>query len=184
MNGNAAADQEQMLVQAIVNGDTKRFEEIVQKYTVPISTLVYKLAGTKLDVDDVTQDVLVALYQSLPRFRFGSKLSTYVYRITVNTVAKGLKEQGRLARINDYTESTNPQLHQHSVEETMMHNDRQNELLAAIEQLKLDQRTALTLFYFNELSYKEIAMVMDITLSKTESLLYRAKQNLKNKLDK
>ena len=175
---------EQELVQAILNGDKQRYSEIVRCYSTSIANLCYKLAGEKIEVDEVVQEVLVELYLSLPRFRFGSKLSTYVYRITVNTVAKKLKKLGRFFRMSDFTENTNIQLRQNSVEETIVNNDRQNELLKALEQLKYEQRTALTLFYYEELSYKEIASVMNITVAKTESLIFRAKQNLKKMLDK
>lgn len=175
---------EQELVQAILNGDKQRYSEIVRCYSTSIANLSYKLAGDKLEVDEVVQEVLVQLYLSLPRFRFGARLSTYVYRITVNTVAKKLKKQGRYYRMSDYTENTDIQLRQSSVEETIVADDRQNELLKAIEQLKYEQRTALTLFYYEELSYKEIADVMGISLAKTESLIFRAKQNLKKMLEK
>lgn len=184
MNSTANITDEQELVQAILNGEKQRYSEIVRCYSTSIANLSYKLAGEKLEVDEVVQEVLVQLYLSLPRFRFGSKLSTYVYRITVNTVAKKLKKLGRFFRMSDFTENTNIQLRQNSMEETIVNNDRQNELLKALEQLKYEQRTALTLFYYEELSYKEIASVMNITVAKTESLIFRAKQNLKKMLDK
>ena len=85
--------------------------------------------------------------------------------------------------MSDYTENTNAQLHQHSAEDNIVNDDRQNELLKAIAQLKYEQRTALTLFYYEELSYKEIAETMNISLAKTESLIFRAKQNLKKMID-
>ncbi|MBR4198447.1 MAG: RNA polymerase sigma factor [Bacteroidales bacterium] len=175
---------EQELVQAILNGDKQRYSEIVRCYSTSIANLSYKLAGEKLEVEEVVQEVLVELYLSLPRFRFGSKLSTYVYRITVNTVAKKLKKLGRYYRMSEVTENTNIQLRQNSVEESIVNDDRQNELLKALGQLKYEQRTALTLFYYEELSYKEIAETMNITVAKAESLIFRAKQNLKKKLDK
>ena len=184
MNSTANITDEQELVQAILNGEKQRYSEIVRCYSTSIANLSYKLAGEKLEVDEVVQEVLVQLYLSLPRFRFGSKLSTYVYRITVNTVAKKLKKLGRYFRMSDFTENTNIQLRQNSVEDNIVHNDRQNELLKAIEQLKYEQRTALTLFYYEELSYKEIADVMGVSLAKTESLIFRAKQNLKKMLEK
>lgn len=184
MNPTTNITDEQELVQAILDGDKQRYSEIVSRFSTAIANLSYKLAGDKLEVEEVVQDVLVELYLSLPRFHFGSKLSTYVYRITVNIVAKKLKKLGRLQRMSDYIENTNAQLHQHSVEDHIVHDDRQNELLKAIAQLKYEQRTALTLFYYEELSYKEIAETMNISLAKTESLIFRAKQNLKKMIDK
>lgn len=175
---------EQELVQAILNGNKKLYGEIVRRFSTSIATLSYKLAGEKLEVEDVVQDVLVELYLSLPRFRYGSKLSTYVYRITVNTVAKKMRKNGRYSRMNDFVENTNLQLRQNSAEDQIVDNDRQDEITRALGRLKYEQRTALTLFYYEELSYKEISEVMNNSVAKTESLIFRAKQNLKKMLDK
>ena len=174
---------EQELVRAILDGDKQRYVEIVRIYSTPIANLSYKLAGDKLEVDEVVQEVLVALYLSLPRFRFGSRLGTFVYRITVNTVAKKLRKLGRTQRMNDYVENTCQNLRQGSIEDTIEKNDRISELQKAIGKLKYEQRAALTLYYYEDMSYKEIAETMDITLAKTESLIFRAKQNLKKMID-
>lgn len=178
---NAADIKEQELVRSILDGDKQRYSEIVEKYHSSVAGLCFKLAGDKIDIDETVQTVFVELYFALQRFKFSSKLSTYIYRITVNVVAKMLKRRGRIARINDYALDNVSQ--QKSAEDNMINDDKQAELHKAIASLKLEQRTALTLFYFKELSYKEIAEVMQISLAKTESLIFRAKQNLKKKLD-
>ncbi len=174
--------EEQELVRSILNGDKQRYSEIVKKYQLSVAGLCYKLAGEKLDIDEVVQTVFVELYTSLPRFKFSSKLSTYIYRITVNVVSKMLKRNGRIARINDYALDNVSQ--QKSAEDNIIADDSMSELNNALAQLKIEQHTALTLFYYKNLSYKEIAEVMNISLAKTESLIYRAKQNIKNQLDK
>ena len=84
------SDQE--LVQAVLNGDTKYYAEIVKRYQQLVVNICYKLAGNKIDVEEVVQTVFVELYFSLPRFRFQAKLTTYIYRITLNTITKSLNK--------------------------------------------------------------------------------------------
>lgn len=61
----------------------------------------------------------------------------------------------------------------------MVKDERTRELYAAIDRLKYEQRVALTLHCFNDMSYKEVAEVMEVSLSKVETLIFRAKKNLK-----
>lgn len=79
---------ERELIQAILNGNTSRYAEIVEKYQQMVTNLCYKLAGNSIDIEETTHVVFVELYVSLPRFNYKSKLSTYIYRITLNTVSK------------------------------------------------------------------------------------------------
>jgi RNA polymerase sigma-70 factor (ECF subfamily) len=61
----------------------------------------------------------------------------------------------------------------------MVKDERTRELYVAIDRLKYEQRVALTLHCFNDMSYKEVAEVMEVSLSKVETLIFRAKKNLK-----
>ncbi len=168
---------EQELIQAILNGQTQRYSEIVDEYQDMVANVCYKIAGKDIDIEEVSQCVFVALYDSLPRFRFKSKLSTFIYRITVNVISKELKKGKRY--VQQDPSDLNRESSDSTVEEILIRNDRMNELHNAIAKLKYEQRVALTMFYFEELSYKEIAEVMDISLAKTETLIFRAKKNLK-----
>lgn len=67
------------LVQAILNGDTERYAEVVERYQQLVTNICYKLAGNKIDVEEVVQTVFVELYFSLTRFRFQAQLTTYIY---------------------------------------------------------------------------------------------------------
>ena len=84
--------EDKEIVERILAGDTERYSEIVRRYQQIVANLTYKLCGTRLDTEEVTQQVFVELYMALPRFRFDSKLSSFIYRITVNTVCKMLNK--------------------------------------------------------------------------------------------
>lgn len=170
-------EQERQIVQQILSGDKERFAIIVKEHQADVANLCYKLAGNKLDVDEVTQQVFVELYSALPRFRHDSRLSTFIYRITVNIVSKTLKHDRRFISYDPaIADSGND--HQRSHEETIMKEEQRQKLHEAIGRLKHEQRTALVLYTFNDFSYNDIADVMQVSLAKVESLIFRAKKNL------
>lgn len=170
-------EQEQQVLQQILTGDKERYTLIVKEYQEIVANLCYKLAGNKLDVEEVTQQVFVELYTALPRFRQDSRLSTFIYRITVNIVSKMLKHEGRFVSY-DYSQENSNTDYQHSREDQLMKEEQIRRLHEVIGHLKHEQRTALVLYTFNDFSYNDIADVMQISLSKVESLIFRAKKNL------
>ena len=109
------------IIQAILNGDKQRYADIVDRYQQLVANLCYKLGGDNIDVQEATQAVFVELYFSLPRFKFESKLSTYIYRITLNVVCKTLKKNKRYIKWdNDVDECYNSP----SADEEMINNER------------------------------------------------------------
>lgn len=168
------SDQE--LVQAILNGDTERYAEVVERYQQLVTNICYKLAGNKIDVEEVVQTVFVELYFSLTRFRFQAQLTTYIYKLTLNTVTKTLNKNKRYEQWDNKLDNNfcTP-----AIDDMMVKDERTRELYAAIDRLKYEQRVALMLHCFNDMSYKEVAEVMEVSLSKVETLIFRAKKNLK-----
>lgn len=170
-------EQEHELVRQILNGDKERYALIVKAYQEPVANLCYKLAGNQLEVEEVVQQVFVELYMALPRFRYQSKLSTFIYRIAVNVITKGLNRARRHLSY-ELTVVDEGEDYQHSREEQLEQEEQHRRLRQAIGKLKLEQRTALVLSAFKGLSYQDIAEVMQVSLSKVESLIFRAKKNV------
>ncbi len=174
-------EQEQQIVQQILSGDKEQYAVIVREYQQTVSNLCYKLVGNKLDVEEVTQRVFVELYTALPRFRYASRLSTFIYRITVNVVSKMLKHDRRIVSYDAAPESDDRDF-QRSHEEQLIKEEQTRRLREAIGHLKHEQRTALVLYTYNDFSYNDIAEVMQVSLAKVESLIFRAKKNLQKML--
>ena len=93
--------EDKEIVQKILAGDTEQYALIVKRYQQIVANLSYKLCGTRLEVEEVTQQVFVELYMALPRFRFDSKLSSFIYRITVNVVCKMLNKSKRFVSTDE-----------------------------------------------------------------------------------
>ena len=163
--------EDREIVEAVLAGDTRQYAEIVRRYQQIVANLTYKLCGNRLDIEEVSQQVFVELYTALPRFRFDSKLSSFLYRITVNVVCKMMNKARREDLPEQRSEDRNAQ-------QQIIHDEQMAQLRTAIGHLKDEQRTALVLYTFEDFSYQQIADVMQCSLSKVESLIFRAKKNL------
>lgn len=170
--------EDKEIVEAVLAGDTQKYAVIVERYQQIVANLTYKLCGNRLEIDEVTQQVFVELYMALPRFRFDSKLSSFIYRITVNVVSKMLKKAKRFISTDAREDLPEQQSDDRNAQQQMIYNEQMEELRSAIGRLKDEQRTALVLYTFENFSYQDIADVMQCSLSKVESLIFRAKKNL------
>lgn len=172
---------EKEMIEAILKGDQKAFKLLVDTYQLMVVNTCYAFVHDRDEAEDIAQDVFVQVFESLGRFRFESKLSTWLYRIAVNRSINHCKSpRGRAIKIN--IDSWKQQEVAQSVEmpqQQILEEQEQIELLhKAIDKLPENQRSALILNKYEELSYKEIADVMGVSLSSVESLIFRAKNNL------
>lgn len=170
--------EDKEIVQKILAGDTEQYAAIVRKYQQNVANLTYKLCGNRLEIEEVTQQVFVELYTALPRFRFDAQLSSFIYRITVNVVCKMMNRNKRIVNTEQYDPFINQPSTARNAEQQIIHDEQQQQLRTAIGHLKEEQRTALVLYTFEDFSYQQIAEVMQCTLAKVESLIFRAKKNL------
>ena len=174
--------EDKQIVEAVLAGDTRKYALIVERYQQNVANLTYKLCGNRLEIDEVTQQVFVELYSALPRFRFDSKLSSFIYRITVNVVCKMMNKARRI--VSSYAREDLPEQRSEdrNAQQQIIYDEQMEQLRDAIGRLKDEQRTALVLYTFEDFSYQQIADVMQCTLSKVESLIFRAKKNLSKEI--
>jgi RNA polymerase sigma-70 factor (ECF subfamily) len=174
---------EEEVIRDILAGNVNRYAEIVKNYQTIVANLCFKMGGLKLDIEEMTQQVFVELYLALPRFQFKSKLSTFIYRITVNVVCKELKHQKRFITPTDDNPMPDRPADDLNVEQSIIHDEKMQQLRIAIGHLHPEQRTALVLYTYSDFSYNDIAEVMQCTTAKVESLIFRARKNLKKMLN-
>ncbi len=171
---------EKEVIQKIINGEPELFSEIISKYQQNVFHLCYKITGSRSESEESTQEVFVQLYESLPKFRFEAQLSTFIYRLTINVLSKKHRKNKKLVFVPEYFDNLNTM--GTNAEHTMIQEERKNNLHSAIEKLPENQKIALVLHNFEDMSYKEIGETMNLSLSAVESLIHRAKCNLKKQL--
>ena len=173
------------IIARLKQGDRKAFAEIVEQCQHMVYNTALGIVQHEEDAEDITQNVFVTLYEKISSFREESALSTWLYRITVRKALDHEKRKqrekhgGLLKRIFSVRESDEPAHFDHPG--IMLDKKEQAAiLLRAIKKLPEKQRVAFTLHKMEGLSYQQIADIMENSQFATESLLVRAKNNLRN----
>jgi RNA polymerase sigma-70 factor (ECF subfamily) len=166
--------------------------ESFQEFYAQYKTLVYNVALNYVqnieDAEEITQDVFVQLFQSIATFKQQSSLKTWIYRITINKSLDFLKHKKSQKRFFIFGKRSENEFEIQNISNfehpgVLLENKEKSKLLfGLINQLNENQKTAFILSKIDGLSNPEIAVIMQLTVSSVESLLFRAKENLKKKL--
>jgi len=178
-----------ILVKRLKAGEEEAFRELVSNYQDKVFNTCISFVKNPEDADDLTQEVFIEVYSSIQKFREDAKLSTWIYRITVNKALEHIRKVKRKKRSGFLQWLGNDEQDQEWQVADFNHpgiqaenRERAGILLKAIENLPEKQRIAFTLHKMEDLSYEQIAEVMQKSLSSVESLMHRAKNNLKKEL--
>jgi RNA polymerase sigma-70 factor (ECF subfamily) len=176
---------EQDLITGLKEGNTLAFKELVANYQLPVINTCLGIVQNRHDAEDLTQDVFVEIFRSVASFRADSKLSTWIYRIAVNKSLNFVRKQKKrrwISSLEDFLKvKTEPETSGYGISE-LERSETGREIHQALASLPENQRIAFTLNKYDELSYKEIAEVMNLSVPSVESLIHRAKQGLQKKL--
>lgn len=179
---------ENEILEKLQTGSEPAFSELVERYKRQVINTCYGLVHNTEDAEDIAQDVFVEVFRSIQNFRAESKISTWLYRIAVNRSLNFIRDNKKrkwFQSFEDLVKEKNSQL-QHQASENPVseieNQQRANLLHSAIDSLPESQKTAFILNKYEDLSYKEIADVMETSVPSVESLIHRAKLNLQKKL--
>ena len=177
-------DPDIALMLAFQNGDEPAFEQLVLKHQKAVLNVVYRYLGDRSRAEDGAQDVFIKVYRARHSYKPQAKFSTWLYRIAVNHCLNELRSRKSApagpAPIDDVLEENVA----HTPDAGLNRADLQRAVKEAIDALPENQRVAVILARYEELSYEEIAEAMQVSLEAVKSLLFRAKENLKLRLQK
>jgi RNA polymerase sigma-70 factor (ECF subfamily) len=177
-------------IEALKNGDQQAYKSLVDSFSRKVYNLCLSLLHNQEDAEDATQEVFSAVFSSINTFKGDSKLSTWIYRISVNKCKEIQRKKSRKKRFgflvpleNLETKSLNtiPANFIHPGIE-LENQERAAILFGAINSLPENQKIAFSMHKLEGIPYDEIAAIMGMSLSSIESLIFRAKQNLRTKL--
>ncbi|MCA9730669.1 MAG: sigma-70 family RNA polymerase sigma factor [Deferribacteres bacterium] len=179
-------DTYKILISRILEGETRLFLILVNDHKRLVSRIVWKMVNKSSEREDICQDVFFKIYKSLAKFKFESKLSTWIAQITYNTCL-------------NYIDKKNPELYEDfliSEEHTdifrseesnaiqlLENKDTADRLRNELNRLPEQLRTALALFHLEEMKYEEISTIMGLPLGTVKSHIFRARKILKEKLE-
>ena len=182
---------EQELIQGLQQNDERAFRFLVDTYQDRVYNTAFGIVQNSADAEDVAQEVFIQVFRSINSFKGESKLSTWLYRIATTRsldLLRSRKSKKRFGFIQRLLGENNEPIHeipdfQHPGV-ALEKKESAAKLLKAIQQLPDQQKTAFTLHKMEGLSYQEVSEVMETTIPAVESLMHRAKQNLRKILEK
>src|SRR5215216_5826436 len=185
------AEPSAVLVRRAQAGDREALSALVQSQQTYVYSIAMSLMHNPADAADMTQEAFIRLLRALSSYRGETKFTTWLYRLVTNICLDGLRRRGRPVdsldepsigaggddgqtsgeRLADTDRWTHP-------EEEIELRESANEVRAALQGLPAAQRLALTLHYFEELRYEDIAEVMGLPLNTVKSHIRRGKERL------
>lgn len=171
--------------------DAGAFRALVEEHKDRVYNTCVGFLHQKEDAEDLAQEVFIQVYDSIDTFREDSSLATWIYRIAVNKSLELIRHRKRKKRWAFFESLMNPGGEPDEVrgDEFFVHpgielerKERAEILFREIEKLPENQKVAFTLHKVEGLAYREIAAVMDTSLSAVETLIHRAKKNLQKQL--
>lgn len=179
--------EEKQLLQGLQLRQASAFRYLVDSYQTKVYNTVLAIVQNSEEAEDVAQEVFMEVYESVEKFRGDSKLSSWVYRIATTKALEAYRKRKTQKRWGGFLSSlfgeNNEVVHEPA---DFIHpgillenKERSTILFKAINKLADNQKIAFTLHHVEGLSYQEITEVMRLSLSSVESLLFRAKTNLK-----
>lgn len=180
------------LIERLSAGDERAFKSLFNLYKSKVYNTAAGFLTNENDAEDITQEVFIQVFKSIKHFKEKSQLSTWIYRITVTKcldVLRKKKTKKRFAFITDLFENEDKESKESFVnyEHPGVETDKKELsaiLFKEIDYLPENQRIAFILNKVEQLSYREISGIMDTSVPAVESLISRAKANLKKRLEK
>ncbi|HOK50720.1 MAG TPA: sigma-70 family RNA polymerase sigma factor [Bacteroidales bacterium] len=184
-NSNKRLNDED-IVTLVLAGRTDLFALLVDRYKDRVFQTCMGFLHNRQEAEDLAQEIFIQVYVSLSGFKRRSAFSTWLYRIVINAALNMLRKKSKIAFVDLTTLNSSHfamfKNDRDNPEQVLIETEDNSLLKEALDSLPDKQRAAIVLSYFNEMSQKEIAQVLDTTEGAVESLLQRAKKNLRKKL--
>ncbi len=186
------SDPDVQLMLEFQKGDPASFEKLMSKYYKRILNFNYRFLGSKQTAEDLTQEVFIRVYRNAHSYRPQSKFQTWLYTIAHHAALnEARKLKRKIVSLEETFEADDSQLkrqiedhHTPSPTAEILSKERQKVVKEAIDSLPENQKVAVILRRYEDLSYEEIAETMKCSVEAVKSLLNRAKENLKIALHK
>jgi RNA polymerase sigma-70 factor (ECF subfamily) len=184
-------DPDAVLMLRVKRGDRAAFAELVEKYKQPVMNFIYRSLRDETEAEDLAQNVFLQVYKSRDRYERTAKFSTWLFTIARNLCLNEIRRRARHpAESLEETHAEHEDMPSRQYEdkkvllatENVLHGELAEKIEQALDELPELQRTAILLCRQDELSYEEIAKVLDCSLSATKSIIHRGRETLKEKL--
>lgn len=181
----SAEVNEQEIIQRAIDGDLDAFGEVVHLYERPVFNLAYRMLGERTEAEDAAQEAFLRAYSNLRRYDPNRSFKTWILSITSNHCIDRLRRRRLTWYSLDEPLPPHPALtsNKPGPEAEAMAAERSEAVQQLLNQLSEDYRMVVVLRYWYDLSYEELAQMLDTTESAIKSRLFRARQALAKLID-
>ncbi|MCA9933960.1 MAG: sigma-70 family RNA polymerase sigma factor [Ardenticatenaceae bacterium] len=174
-------NEEQVWLEQARKGDKAAFGQLIEAYQGPVFNLAYRMLNNAGEAEEAAQEAFIRAYTRLETYNPAHKFSTWMLSITSNYCIDLIRKRRALLLSIDEPLPPHPALHSDNAkgpEAQLMLSEQQETVQALLQELPEDYRQAVVLRYWYDLSYDEIADVMDTSVSAIKSRLFRARRQL------
>lgn len=184
-----AIESDLELMLRVRDGDSASFEVLLRRYRLPMVSFFRRMVRDPGMAEDLAQEVFLRVYKSRERYQPEARFTTWLYRIATNLALNAIRD-----RKDEVTDGTNddseggPVIERFvdphpTIEQRLVADDRQRLIRQAVEDLPENQRTAVILHKYQEVDYRQIAKILSVSESAVKSLLFRAYETLRVRLE-
>ena len=172
-------DNETIWIEQALQGSDEAFGQLVQAYQRPIYNLCYRMLGSNGEAEDAAQETFLRAYTRLSSYDRSRKFSSWILAVASHYCIDLLRRRRfQLVSLDDlppwsWVPDPNPE-----PEEVTVGRQQVDEIRSLLDELPAEYRAAVVLRYWHELSYQEIAEMLDTTVSAIKSRLFRARQTM------
>ena len=180
--------EEKELIRRILVGEKELYEILVKRNNQKLYRIVRSYLMDEAEIEDIMQDTYVKAFTKLYLFKMESQFSTWLIRIGINESLARLKDKGRIYELKTPSGHLSttileiPDSRQLNPQEKMIRSEAKQLLENAIDSLDTKYRTVYVMKEVEEMSLKEIAIALDLTVANVKVRLHRSKDMLKEKL--
>ena len=182
-------DRDVGLMLRVKEGDNEAFELLVELHQSAVIGTVAKMLGGASEAEDIAQQVFIRIWKSAKRYQPQAKFTTWMFTITRNLVFNETRRRKRkpTVSVEEREEESHQQVedvHSTTPDQDVLHSELERAVDDAIQALPDKQRLAVVLRRYEEMPYDEIGRVLSMSVPAVKSLLFRARTQLKESLEK
>ena len=188
MGAAAALDYDAELMLRVKDGDGESFGLLLEKYRASVTHFLYRMVQDQAVSEELAQEVFLRVYRSRETYEPTAKFTTWLFRIATHLALNWLRDQKNergQERLDEGMEDAPAREvadRSPSVEQSMVHQVKVEEVRRAVAALPEKQRAAVLMHKYEELEYSQIAKVLSCSESAVKSLLFRAYETLRVRL--
>jgi RNA polymerase sigma-70 factor, ECF subfamily len=164
-------------VRAVAAGDHTVFAALIEREGPRLLRFAYGLLGSLEEAEDIVQDTMISLWENAPRWRPEARLSTWLHTVCYNRAIDRLRRRRSFAEESELTDLADEA---ELAEGRLVRNETVASVRNAVERLPHRQRAAIMLFHFQDLPQKQAAEILGVSESAFESLLARARRQMRH----